>query len=66
VDTSNHASTSSRVALPLLSTCSWALPESSPLALTGHAVANGFATAGGVVLLLAAPGAAAAVRYPGP
>jgi signal transduction histidine kinase len=48
-------------ALTLLSTYSWALPESSPLALTGHAVANGFATAGGVVLLLAAPGAAAAV-----
>jgi signal transduction histidine kinase len=48
-------------ALALLNTYSWALPESSPLALTGHAVTDGLANVGGVVLLLVAPEVAAAV-----
>ncbi|WP_329250839.1 sensor histidine kinase [Actinoallomurus sp. NBC_01490] len=47
--------------LALLNTYSWALRPSSPLALTGHAVADGLLNAVGVILLLAAPGLAASV-----
>ncbi|MGI5233252.1 histidine kinase [Actinoallomurus sp. CA-142502] len=47
--------------LALLNTYSWALRPSSPLALTGHAVTDGLLNAGGVVLLLIAPGLAGAI-----
>ncbi|MFB9837474.1 sensor domain-containing protein, partial [Actinoallomurus acaciae] len=44
--------------LALLNTYSWALPPSSPIALTGHAAVAGLLNAAGVALLLAAPGLA--------
>jgi signal transduction histidine kinase len=47
--------------LALLSTYSWALPPASPLGPARHAMTSGLATAGGVVLLLAAPGLATAI-----
>ncbi|MQY08305.1 sensor histidine kinase [Actinomadura macrotermitis] len=50
------------LALVSLNAYAWALPASSALSLTWHAVRLGVLTALGVVLLLAAPWVAAAVR----